>query len=74
MNLKDKALKDFILSLLNKFGGNDLLSRVTVTLEESYVLIEADKESIDLVHGALILCGEYRGYKCKFTCLDEFTQ
>jgi hypothetical protein len=64
--IENDALKMHVTALLREFGGLDLLSRVRVVCKDNDVLVEADDGALDLVHGALFFCGEYKSAKCKF--------
>jgi len=61
------GLDAFVREALREFGGRSLLSNIALACNDDNTLeIEADKDSLCMVHGALVLCGTYRGIGCCF--------
>lgn len=65
--LNKLQLSAFVKNTLKDFGGNSLLSNVFLSCSDDNVAeIKTDKDNIGAVHGALLLCGQYKDIRCCF--------
>ena len=60
-------LGGFVKETLREFGGCSLLSNVSLSCNDDNTFeARTDRDSLHIVHGALVLCGAYKDIGCCF--------